>query len=58
MSTKTKKTVDKLEKTLSLSNTVSSLDDLETLIARVKKAQKIYSTFSQEQVDKIFKAAA
>lgn len=58
MATKTKKTVDKLEKTLSLSNTVSSLDDLETLIARVKKAQKIYSTFSQEQVDKIFKAAA
>ncbi|MDR3112274.1 MAG: bifunctional acetaldehyde-CoA/alcohol dehydrogenase [Elusimicrobiota bacterium] len=31
---------------------------LEALILRVKKAQQIYSTFTQEQVDEIFKKAA
>lgn len=30
----------------------------DALVEKVKKAQKVYSTFSQEQVDKIFKAAA
>ncbi|MDR1327822.1 MAG: bifunctional acetaldehyde-CoA/alcohol dehydrogenase, partial [Heliobacteriaceae bacterium] len=38
--------------------TVSTPNELEELIQRVKKAQEIYSTFTQEQVDKIFKAAA
>ena len=37
---------------------VSSIQDLDELIERVKIAQKIFSTYSQEQVDKIFKAAA
>ena len=37
---------------------VDSLDALNELIQRAKKAQEIYSTFTQEQVDKIFKAAA
>ena len=37
---------------------VDSVEKLNALIARVKKAQEIYGTFSQEQVDKIFKAAA
>ena len=32
--------------------------DLSALIERVRKAQKVYATFSQEQVDAIFKAAA
>ena len=31
---------------------------LDDLIAKAKKAQEIYSTFSQEQVDNIFKACA
>ena len=37
---------------------VKTHDDLKLIIERAKKAQKIYATFSQEQVDKIFKAAA
>ncbi|WP_069790285.1 bifunctional acetaldehyde-CoA/alcohol dehydrogenase [Cyanobacterium sp. IPPAS B-1200] len=36
----------------------NQLAQLEELIAKVKKAQKIYATFSQEQVDRIFKRAA
>jgi len=58
MTTKNKKDVEKLEKTLNQSSLVDSAEQLELLIERVQKAQKIYSTFSQEQVDKIFKAAA
>src|SRR5574344_1031238 len=58
MVAKTKKAVEKLEKALNKSGKVSAIDELEALISRVKKAQRIYSTFSQEQVDKIFKAAS
>ena len=58
MTTKSKKTVEKLEKSLSKSTVVDSAEQFELLIERVKKAQKIYSTYTQEQVDKIFKAAA
>lgn len=59
MTTKSKKTVEKLEKTLNTeSNLVENAEQLELLIERVVKAQKLYATFSQEQVDKIFKAAA
>src|SRR5574344_1655915 len=58
MVAKTKKAVEKLEKALNKSGKVSAIDELEALISRVKKAQNIYSKFSQEQVDKIFKAAA
>ncbi|KAH0481281.1 MAG: uncharacterized protein KVP18_003118, partial [Porospora cf. gigantea A] len=36
----------------------SPVDVLNEIVGRVKKAQTTYSTFSQEQVDKIFKAAA
>ena len=39
-------------------NVVETPKQLEELIKRVKKAQQKYATFSQEQVDKIFKAAA
>ncbi|QIQ20814.1 bifunctional acetaldehyde-CoA/alcohol dehydrogenase [Zophobihabitans entericus] len=37
---------------------VTNLNELNELMARVKKAQEIYSTFTQEQVDKIFLAAS
>lgn len=58
MVAKTKKTVEKLEKALNKGTTVTTLEDLEILISKVKKAQKIYATFTQEQVDKIFRAAS
>lgn len=59
MTTKSKKAVENLEKALnSSSSLVDNAEQLELLIERVKKAQKIYATFSQEQVDAIFKAAA
>ncbi|MFT6926922.1 MAG: acetaldehyde dehydrogenase/alcohol dehydrogenase [Psychromonas sp.] len=38
--------------------TVSTVAELEALIARVKVAQAEYSTFSQEKVDEIFRVAA
>ena len=38
--------------------TVKTIKDLEKLINRVHVAQKEYATFSEEQVEKIFKAAA
>ena len=37
---------------------VDSVEALEAKIAEVKEAQKIFATYTQEQVDKIFKAAA
>ena len=37
---------------------VETIEQLEELISRVRKAQKIFETYSQEQVDAIFKAAA
>ncbi len=58
MTTKTKKNVESLEKSLNASNVVETLDDLEVMISKVKKAQKIFATYSQEQVDAIFKAAS
>ena len=59
MATKNKKTVDNLEKALqSSSKAVDTTEQLELLIERAKKAQKIYATYTQEQVDAIFKAAA
>ena len=38
--------------------TVDSTETLETAISRVRAAQKEFSTFTQEQVDRIFAAAA
>lgn len=38
--------------------TVTNLQELEALIQRVKAAQADYATFTQEQVDRIFKQAA
>jgi len=37
---------------------VTNLAELDALVARVKKAQEEFSTYSQEQVDKIFRAAS
>lgn len=37
---------------------VDSVEQLEKAIERVRKAQKIFSSYSQEQVDRIFRAAA
>ncbi len=41
-----------------LRQTVDNVEALEKTIARVKEAQKKFAGFTQEQVDKIFKAAA
>lgn len=37
---------------------VTNLAELDALVARVKAAQAEFATFSQEQVDKIFRAAS
>lgn len=58
MTTKSAKTVEKLEKTLKLDNIVSTVEDLEILISKVKKAQRILATLPQEKIDKIFRAAS
>ena len=39
-------------------NVIDSVERLEEAIARVRKAQKEFATYTQEQVDKIFFAAA
>ena len=38
--------------------TVDSIETLEEVLARVREAQKKFATYTQEQVDEIFKAAA
>lgn len=53
-----KKTVETVAKVLNKSTIVETAEDLEILISKVKKAQKILATFSQEKVDKIFRAAS
>jgi len=37
---------------------VTNMAELDAMVARVKKAQEEFSTYSQEQVDKIFRAAS
>lgn len=37
---------------------VTNVAELNALVERVKKAQREYASFTQEQVDKIFRAAA
>ncbi len=39
-------------------NKMSTIEDLNATIAQVKAAQQLFATFSQEQVDTIFKKAA
>ena len=43
---------------MNIDRIVDSTESLQSLIDDVRKAQKEFSTFSQEQVDKIFLAAA
>ncbi|WP_148715689.1 bifunctional acetaldehyde-CoA/alcohol dehydrogenase [Chitinolyticbacter meiyuanensis] len=38
--------------------TVTTVQELDALVARVKKAQQLFATYSQQQVDEIFRAAA
>ena len=38
--------------------TAAELAHLDQIVEKVKKAQRLYATYSQEQVDKIFRAAA
>ncbi|MGL5336981.1 MAG: bifunctional acetaldehyde-CoA/alcohol dehydrogenase [Enterovibrio sp.] len=38
--------------------TVTNIAELNAMVERVKKAQKEFATYSQEQVDKIFRAAS
>ncbi|MGN0192026.1 MAG: bifunctional acetaldehyde-CoA/alcohol dehydrogenase [Candidatus Gastranaerophilaceae bacterium] len=51
-------TKEKIVKKNAKVETVDSVEALNALIERVKKAQEVYATYTQEQVDKIFKAAA
>ena len=44
------------KKSVSVENT--ELELLNKTVEKVRKAQRIYATYSQEQVDKIFRAAA
>ncbi|GBF23115.1 bifunctional acetaldehyde-CoA/alcohol dehydrogenase, partial [Candidatus Gastranaerophilus sp. (ex Termes propinquus)] len=37
---------------------VTETQHLEELIGKVKKAQEVFATFSQEKVDEIFRAAS
>ena len=37
---------------------IDSVEKLEEALARVREAQKVFATYTQEQVDKIFLAAA
>ena len=52
------KPVEKETTKKSVSGQVDSVDALNNLLERVKKAQEEYAKFSQEDVDRIFKAAA
>lgn len=38
--------------------TVDGVEQLEAALTRVRAAQRVFATYTQEQVDRIFKAAA
>ena len=52
------KTKEKVTQKQSDNGLINNIEALNNLLKRVKDAQKEYSTFSQEDVDRIFKAAA
>jgi acetaldehyde dehydrogenase/alcohol dehydrogenase len=52
------KNVELPERDISVASVIDSPEALKSLVQRVKKAQEVYSSFSQEQVDTIFKALA
>ena len=41
-----------------MTNIVNSIESLDAMMKKIKEAQKVYATFSQEQVDEIFKRTA
>ena len=47
-----------MKKELAVTNIVDTPDALRAKIAEMKEAQKIFAAYTQEQIDKIFKAAA
>ncbi len=47
-----------MKKTQNTHTVIDSVEKLEEAIARTKKAQQVFAEYSQEQVDKIFLAAA
>ena len=53
-----KVTKKETKKSVKATGLVDNIDALNDLLERVKKAQEEYSKFSQEEVDKIFKAAS
>jgi acetaldehyde dehydrogenase/alcohol dehydrogenase len=53
-----KKKVELSERDVSTTSIIDSSKTLKLLVLRVKKAQEVYSNFSQEQVDAIFKESA
>ena len=55
---KTKKATKKVVEQAVDTNLVDTVEKLEELINRVKEAQRVFATFPEEKVDKIFKAAA
>jgi acetaldehyde dehydrogenase/alcohol dehydrogenase len=46
------------EQTAVIDNTPTPVAVLDTLIQKVKNAQRLYSSYTQKQVDEIFRAAA
>ncbi|MBR7015627.1 MAG: bifunctional acetaldehyde-CoA/alcohol dehydrogenase [Lachnospiraceae bacterium] len=46
------------EKTVNVPEVIDSVESLEARMAAMRKAQAVFATYSQEQVDRIFKAAA
>ena len=49
---------DKNGDTTSITGITDTHEKLEELIKRVKEAQKIFATYPEEKINKIFKAAA
>ena len=47
-----------MEEKVQATGIIDSVEALEARMAEMRKAQTIFATYSQEQVDKIFKAAA
>lgn len=47
-----------MEASVTERNVIDGVEALEAALARVREAQKKFATYTQEQVDKIFKAAA
>ncbi|MDD3594429.1 MAG: bifunctional acetaldehyde-CoA/alcohol dehydrogenase [Candidatus Gastranaerophilales bacterium] len=56
--TKTAVVKDEPKPVVAVKKSVTTTEDLERLLDRVKKAQEKFATFSQEKVDKIFRAAS